>query len=171
MICRKCGELLNEGTKFCSACGAKVEHEEKDMTVVNPVHTHEENCAHQEEYVRQGHVANPDPVGFLDAVKLFFSHYSDFKGRSRRSEYWWVVLFNAIVGGIIGAISTTLSSIWSLVILVPTLAIIARRLHDVGRSGWFYLWILLPLAGPIIVLIQLLKDSAEDNQWGPNPKH
>ena len=171
MICRKCGELLKEGTKYCSACGAKVETEEVDMTVVNPVHTHQEDCAHREEYVRQGYVINSAPVGFLEAVKRFFSHYADFKGRARRSEYWWVVLFNGIVGGIIGTISTTLSSIWTLVILVPTLALIVRRLHDVGKSGWFYLWVLLPLAGYIIVLIQFLKDSAPDNQWGPNPKY
>ena len=110
------------------------------------------------------------PVSMIDAVKLFFTRYIDFKGRSRRSEYWWFCLFNMIVGFVLGLILTDFSWIWSLVTLVPGLAICVRRLHDVGKSGWFYLWVLLPLAGFIIILIQFCKDSTEDNQWGPNPK-
>ena len=109
-------------------------------------------------------------VSFVEAIKLAFTHYADFKGRSRRSEYWWFTLFNMIVTGLIGSILPDLSWIWSLIVLVPGLAVCIRRLHDAGKSGWFYLWMLLPIAGYIIVLIQLLKDSAEDNQWGPNPK-
>ena len=109
-------------------------------------------------------------VSFIDAIKLAFTHYADFKGRSRRSEYWWFTLFNIIVSGVISAILPDLAWIWSLVVLVPGLAIAVRRLHDAGKSGWFYLWMLLPLAGPIIILIQLLKDSSDANQWGPNPK-
>ena len=109
-------------------------------------------------------------VSFIEAVKLAFSHYADFKGRSRRSEYWWFTLFNMIVSGLISSILPELAGVWSLVVLVPGLAICIRRLHDAGKSGWFYLWMLLPIAGQIIVLIQLLKDSDEDNQWGPNPK-
>lgn len=163
MTCRKCGELLNDSAKFCTACGAPVEAGD---TVINPVHQRAEDCVHE------GHVVGSSKsVGFLEAVKLFFTHYTDFNGRSRRSEYWWVVLFNAIVDTLIGAIAPEITWIWSLVILVPTLALVVRRLHDVGKRGWFYLWILLPLVGSILVLIQLLKDSAPDNQWGPNPKY
>ncbi len=171
MTCRKCGELLSDHARFCTACGAAVERKGTEATVINPVHTHQEDCSHQEEYVHEGFVVSPGPVGFLEAVKRFFTHYADFKGRSRRSEYWWVTLFNCIVGGLIGVILPDISNLWTLVILVPTLALICRRLHDVGKRGWFYLWIFLPLAGWIIVLIQLLKDSAPDNQWGPNPKY
>ena len=75
-----------------------------------------------------------------------------------------------IVAGVISVLLANLAGIWSLVVLVPGLAVTVRRLHDVGKSGWYYLWILLPLAGPIMILIQLCKDSTEDNQWGPNPK-
>ena len=110
------------------------------------------------------------PVSFIDAVKSAFVHFADFKGRARRSEYWWFTLFNVIVGTVIGAIVPNLAWIWTLIVLVPGLALCVRRLHDVGKSGWFYLWVLLPIAGFIIVLIQFLKDSGEDNQWGPNPK-
>lgn len=112
-------------------------------------------------------------VGFLEAVALFFSRYADFKGRSRRSEYWWVMLFSVIVSVVLVLLPDSLaflSSLWSLAILVPSLAICIRRLHDVGKSGWWYLFILIPLVGGIILLVQFCKDSTEDNQWGPNPK-
>ena len=162
MTCRKCGELLPENAKFCTACGAPVVAGE---TVVNPVHQRAEDCVHE------GHVGNPNPVGFLEAVKLAFQHYADFEGRARRSEYWWFTLFNIIVSTIFSAVVPDFAWIWSLVVLVPGIAVVVRRLHDVGKRGWFYLWILVPLAGYIIMLIQLLKDSAPDNEWGPNPKY
>ena len=109
-------------------------------------------------------------VGFIEAIKLAFVHYADFKGRSRRSEYWWFTLFNIIVSGVLSIALPDFAWIWSLVVLIPGLALCIRRLHDVGKSGWFYLWILLPLVGGIILLIQFCKDSTEANQWGPNPK-
>lgn len=119
-----------------------------------------------------GAAAQPrEGVGFLDAVKLYFTRYTDFKGRSRRSEYWWASLAIGILGGIVGAIIPDLAWIWTLATLVPSLAICVRRLHDVGKSGWWYLWILLPIVGTIILLVQFCKDSTPDNQWGPNPKY
>ena len=111
------------------------------------------------------------PISFVEAVKLFFTRYTDFKGRSRRSEYWWFTLFNIIVSSVLSAIVPDFAWIWSLVVLVPGIAVVVRRLHDVGKSGWFYLWILLPLVGGILILIQMLKDSAPDNRWGSNPKY
>lgn len=163
MTCKYCGELLADNAKFCTHCGAAVEN---SNTAINPVHQQSENCAHE------GHVAgSSNPIGFLEAVKRAFQHYADFSGRARRSEYWWFTLFNIIVSTAIGAIVPDLAWIWTLAVLVPGTALVVRRLHDVGKSGWFYLWILVPLAGYIIMLIQLLKDSALENQWGPNPKY
>ena len=109
-------------------------------------------------------------VSFVEAIKLYFARFTDFSTRSRRSEYWWVCLFNFIVGFVIGLIAPDLSWIWSLVTLVPTLALCIRRLHDTGRSGWFYLMILIPLVGSIILIVFFCQDSAPDNRWGPNPK-
>ena len=110
------------------------------------------------------------PISFVEAVKLFFVRYTDFKGRSRRSEYWWVYLFNMIVSGVIALLIADLAWIWSLVTLVPSLALCVRRLHDIGKSGWWILIALVPLVGGIILLVFTCKDSTEDNQWGPNPK-
>ena len=155
MICKHCGEVLAENAKFCTACGAPAAEPKQEEI---PVH--------------QGQVVTASQsVSFLEAVKLAFQHYADFKGRARRSEYWWFTLFNIIVSSLIGAIAPELAWIWTVVVLVPGIALVVRRLHDAGKSGWFYLWGLIPLVGTILLLIQMLKDSAPDNQWGPNPKY
>lgn len=109
-------------------------------------------------------------VGFPDAIRLFFTRYADFKGRSRRSEYWYASLFTTLVGFLIGLILPDIVPIWSLAILCPSLALCVRRLHDVGKSGWWYLAGFIPLVGLILLLIWFAKDSTEDNIWGPNPK-
>ena len=110
------------------------------------------------------------PVSFIEATKLFFIRYVDFKGRSRRSEYWWASLAIGIVGALISSIIPELGGLWNLAILVPSIAICVRRLHDIGKSGWWYLINLIPLVGQIILIIWFCKDSGEANQWGPNPK-
>ena len=110
-------------------------------------------------------------MNILEATKLFFTRYTDFGGRSRRSEYWWSSLSIAIIGAIVSAILGDLAFIWSLAILVPGIAVSVRRLHDIGKSGWWYLIGLVPLVGLIILLVWMCKDSTEDNQWGPNPKN
>ena len=104
------------------------------------------------------------------AFKLFFLRYADFGGRSRRGEYWWASLAIGILGTVISAIVPDLSWIWSLAVMVPGVALCVRRLHDIGKSGWYYLFVLIPLVGPILLLIWFCKDSARDNIWGPNPK-
>ncbi|ALJ05349.1 hypothetical protein APS56_09515 [Pseudalgibacter alginicilyticus] len=98
--------------------------------------------------------------------------YADFKGRARRKEYWMFFLFNIIISygiiflsiGIDIPSLSILSSIYSLVVLIPGLAVGVRRMHDVGKSGWFLLI-------PIYNLILACTDSeAGTNKWGPNPK-
>lgn len=112
-----------------------------------------------------------ESVGILEATKLFFVRYADFKGRSRRSEYWWASLVIGMIGGLISVVLPEISGLWSLAILIPSVAICVRRLHDIGKSGWWYLINLIPLVGQIIFLVWLCKDSTADNQWGPNPKY
>ena len=109
-------------------------------------------------------------VSFFEAVKLAFVRIVDFKGRARRSEYWWFTLFNIIVSAIITMVLPEIAGIWSLIILLPSLSLCIRRLHDVGKSGWWYLMIFVPLVGEILLLVWFCRDSGPDNQWGPNPK-
>lgn len=108
---------------------------------------------------------------FLDAIKK----YADFTGRARRQEYWMFFLFYVlfyigavIVDGILGTF--IISLLFSLALLIPSLAIGARRLHDTGRTGWWLLIGLVPLIGGIVLLVFFIFDSVEDNQYGPNPK-
>lgn len=108
-------------------------------------------------------------MDFMAAVKTCFSKYADFSGRATRSEYWYFFLFNFIVGIVLGWIPF-LGWLVSLALLVPSLAVAWRRLHDMGKSGAFYLFILIPLVGWIFVLIWLCKETQPgDNQYGPQP--
>lgn len=122
---------------------------------------------------------------FIQAVT---KDYMNFQTRSRRKDYWMFVLFNAIIsmvlvvlGGVFSGGSSTSSGIgsifmivyglYSLAILLPSIAITARRLHDTGRSGWLQLITLIPVVGGIILLVLLVQDSQPgSNKWGPNPK-
>ena len=109
--------------------------------------------------------------------------YADFSGRARRREYWTFVLINLIISiliigfeNIIGmAIPEIgygpLTPLYSLFVLIPSLAVVVRRLHDVGKSGWMFLILLIPIVGFIGILVLLLTDSQqESNNWGDNPK-
>ena len=102
--------------------------------------------------------------------------YADFSGRARRKEYWMFYLFNfiaAIVLSIIDSVlgSNFLSSIYSLLVLIPGLAVSVRRLHDVGKSGWMFFINFIPIIGWIWFLVLAVTDSqAETNKWGENPK-
>lgn len=116
-------------------------------------------------------------MSFVDAIKSVLSQYANFSGRARRSEYWYFALASGVISMILGALAqqfsifSILSGVFSLAIICPSLAVIVRRLHDIGKSGWYYLFILIPLAGPIILLVWFCKDSEPgDNMYGPNPK-
>ena len=103
--------------------------------------------------------------------------YAVFSGRARRKEYWYFFLFNAIFSFVLGLIDNlvgtynVLSGLYSLAVLLPSLGVSIRRLHDTGRSGWWLLIGLIPLIGTIILLIYMVSDSqAGTNEYGPSPK-
>ena len=119
---------------------------------------------------------------FIDAIKSYFKNYGTFKGRARRSEFWLAVVFTTIislaisivapghrdiVGGVEFDQNSPLSDLWSLATLLPNLALVWRRLHDVNKSGGWFFFIFLPVIGWILLLIQLVKDGQpEANQFG-----
>lgn len=113
---------------------------------------------------------------FGEAITSFFKKYVDFSSRSTRAEYWYIVLMNVIVSAAFTFITRRLSffgtfqTLYSLAILVPTLAVCIRRLHDIGKSGWNLLWLLLPIIGWIILIVYYCKESDGDNIYGPAPK-
>ena len=110
-----------------------------------------------------------------------FKKYAVFSGRSRRKEYWYFVLFNIIVSIVLAGIDALLgtftsyigllSGIYGLAVLIPTLALTVRRLHDIDRSGWWILIGLVPLIGAIVLLVfALMEGTPGNNRYGPNPK-
>ena len=116
---------------------------------------------------------------FIESLKK----YAVFSGRSRRKEYWYFVLFVvfisivlSIVDNLIGAYDRSsgaglLSSIFSLAVLIPSIAVSVRRLHDIDRTGWWVLISLVPLVGWIVLLVFHVQDSTPGpNRYGPNPK-
>ena len=106
---------------------------------------------------------------FVESIKTCFSKYADFSGRATRSEFWWWALFAALVSAATGIVSEMLSGLFSLAILLPYLAVGARRLHDTNRSGWFQLLSLIPLIGWIILLIWFVQEGKEPNNYGSAP--
>lgn len=113
-------------------------------------------------------------MSFADAIKSCFSQYTGFSGRARRSEYWFWYLFQVIVGVVLSVIAQNTSSlvnVVSLALVLPTIAVEFRRLHDTGRSGWFVLLNCIPVVGQIILIIFCVQDSQPgENKYGPNPK-
>ena len=95
--------------------------------------------------------------------------YAQFEGRASRSEYWWFYLVTVLAGGVADRVSGTVGNIASLVLLLPSLALAARRLHDTGRSGWWFL-LIFTIIGIPVVLYWLVKDSdAGANKYGEGP--
>ena len=116
---------------------------------------------------------------YLEALKK----YAVFSGRARRMEFWYFVLFNLVVYIVLSLIDTLLgtynivsgvgllSGIYSLAVLIPTLALWVRRLHDIDRTGWWILINLIPLIGTIVLLVfALTPGTPGSNRYGPDPK-
>ncbi|MFC5451903.1 DUF805 domain-containing protein [Paenibacillus aestuarii] len=106
-----------------------------------------------------------------------WKNYAVFQGRARRKEYWMFFLFNLIISIVLSIVesliglNSVLTGLYSLAVLLPSLGIGVRRLHDSGRSGWWLLISLIPLIGTIILIVFLCQDSEpNDNQYGANPK-
>ncbi len=116
---------------------------------------------------------------YLQALKKF----ADFSGRARRKEYWFFFLFNLLVSIVLAVIDLTvgtysassglglLSTIYGLGVLIPSIAVGVRRLHDINRTGWWILIAFVPIIGIIILLIFALLPGTEGaNDYGPDPK-
>lgn len=107
--------------------------------------------------------------------------YTVFVGRARRAEYWYFALVNVLIALALTVIDSLtgmyvhgyglLNSLYTLAVLIPSIAVTVRRLHDTARSGWWVLISLVPLAGAIVLLVFTVQDSQPgENQYGPNPK-
>jgi uncharacterized membrane protein YhaH (DUF805 family) len=102
---------------------------------------------------------------FGESISTCFSKYAAFEGRAARSEYWWWFLFTFLASAASGIVSDKLSAIFSLLVLLPSLAVGARRLHDTDRSGWFLLLWLIPIIGWVVLIIWFIQDGKEPNHF------
>ena len=107
----------------------------------------------------------------------FWKNYVNFSGRSRRAAYWYVVLMSLIIGIVLGVLSYAvpalmlLSYVYSLATLIPSIALCVRRLHDIGKCGWWWLLAFVPLVGAIILIVWFCRaGDTGDNAYGPDPK-
>ena len=120
-------------------------------------------------------------------LKVMRDNYANFSGRARRKEYWMFVLVQTIVmiglmilDSVLGldfelqGISLGYGYLYLIGLIVhfiPSLAVLVRRLHDVGKSGWFYFIFLIPLIGIIwLLVLYCTEGQKQDNKWGPDPK-
>jgi len=124
-------------------------------------------------------------MGFGEAIRQVFSKYATFSGRARRAEYWWFALFSLLVSIGLQALDIALfglpqnpgdpppnlfGALFSLAILLPSLAVWVRRLHDVGRSGWWWLLVFVPVIGWIVLFYwSVRRGDAGPNAYGPDP--
>jgi len=126
-------------------------------------------------------------VNITDSIKQFFSRYTDFRGRTPRSGYWWVVLFLVLASVVMWAVDMALfrgiypqelleqglgpvSLLLIAAVFIPNLALGFRRLHDTNRSAWWILIGLVPFAGAVVLLVfYLLPSTPGDNKYGPHP--
>lgn len=107
----------------------------------------------------------PIPMTFVESIQTCFSKYADFSGRASRSEYWWWVLFVFLATMAAGIVSDKLSALFSLAVMLPGLAVGARRLHDIDKSGWLQLLYFIPLIGWIILVYWAVQEGKEPNRF------
>ncbi len=127
-------------------------------------------------------------MGFMDALTTVFRNkYATFSGRASRSEYWWAYLgyfviatvlqIFALVGGIIlidagelALLPTLIALVGIFALIIPTIAVSVRRMHDTGKSGWMLLILIIPCIGFILWIVWMVEDGqAHDNAYGPVP--
>ncbi len=125
--------------------------------------------------------ARDDASTFIGALKDGLSRYVDFRTRSNRPQYWYFFLWTLIIGllsSILDSILGTgtaegggiINGLSSLALLLPSLAVAVRRLHDTGRTGWWLLLIIVPIIGWIVLLVfYCLKGEEHPNRWGNPP--
>lgn len=117
-------------------------------------------------------------MNFVEAVKSVLGNFHNFAGRAPRSEYWFWILATFLVGIVAGIVDAAVfgpaksffGSFFSLFFFIPGIAVGARRLHDIGKTGWLQLLWIIPIIGWIILIIWMCtKGTVGDNRFGPDP--
>jgi uncharacterized membrane protein YhaH (DUF805 family) len=124
---------------------------------------------------------------FFDSIKAFWSNYANFKGRTSKVTFWWTILFLALASAAVSLVfpgtyitetiwagfevsdykESAVENLWMLATLLPSIALTVRRFHDIGRSGKSFWWLLVPIAGFMMLFIWCLaKGNEGSNEYG-----
>ena len=106
---------------------------------------------------------------FIEAVQACFKKYATFTGRAGKAEFWWFFLFQIVVSFALSMVSEMLRGLAGLALLLPALAVGARRLHDIDKSGWLQLLWLIPLIGWAVLIYWAVQPSGPANEYGDGP--
>lgn len=170
-VCTKCRAQYADDVRFCANCGAPLE--EGAQT----------SGAYQRDYQQGGGSDQPAGeargVGFGDAIRICLTKkYATFQGRATRAEYWYFTLFLFLMGLAVGIFVSLLcgdpdvamccSVLLGLGVICPSVGVFVRRLHDIGKSGWWYWIALIPYVGALVLLFFCCMPSQpKDNEYGP----
>lgn len=102
---------------------------------------------------------------FNEAIQTCLKKYAEFNGRATRSEFWWWTLFVIIFSTAGQMVHQTMGSLFSLFTILPSVAVAARRLHDIGRSGWWQLIGTIPLLGWAVMIYWCIQESSGPNEF------
>jgi uncharacterized membrane protein YhaH (DUF805 family) len=102
---------------------------------------------------------------FIESITTCFQKYAEFAGRATRSEFWWWALFVFLLSMFVQMLSHKLGTIVSLITFLPSIAVTTRRLHDIGRSGWWQVVGLIPLIGWVVMIFWCIKESDGPNDY------
>lgn len=200
--CKYCGQMVEDSATTCPTCGQPVERpaassSNPQQTSTPPNYNQPNNGQqapnyqqapgyqqrpnyqqqaggynYQQQQQRQRIVTAPNGMPMrnlevLEACKMFWTRYVDFEGRSRRAEFWWSYLMVFLISTFLGW-----TVIAPLACIIPMIAVSVRRLHDIGKSGWYYLVFLVPVVGTILMIIWGCQEGMVGrNQYGDDPKY
>ncbi|MBE6862947.1 MAG: DUF805 domain-containing protein [Ruminococcus sp.] len=176
MKCPYCGAELLNNAKFCEECGAATGNDNYSSSAPQFSQPYGQQQQNSRPQVDPNYV--PDPPAFVtfpQAVKMFFKNWNNFSGRSTRSEFWYAYILQMIIGTVAGYIgmgnyTVTLlaSGLVSLILFIPFLAASVRRLHDIGKSGWWYLIAFTCIGAFFLLYWYAQPGDPNENMYGPS---
>lgn len=177
--CPQCGQPTSADARFCPKCGCEFQPQRQWQQTPPPHQQWQQTPPpHQQQWQQPnpGYTTAPNGMrmrnlDMMEACKMYWQKYVDFEGRSRRAEYWWPTLLVFVICMLVGWIDV-LMWIVSLATLIPSIAVGVRRLHDINKSGWYMLLYLIPIVGPIILIIWSCQEGTiGPNKYGEDPKY
>jgi uncharacterized membrane protein YhaH (DUF805 family) len=164
MKCVTCGNDIPDGAKFCGVCGISLATPPSDSVVDDRPTESGQGIAYDGEGL-----AELPMIEFIDAIKRGFQNYFKFSGRATRAEYWWFVLFTQLLGlaGIVPVIGWIIGPLASIASIIPSISLSVRRLHDIGKSGW---WMMVWVGSVLIWVFWFIffvagLGNMEDENW------